>query len=106
MGSQWTKQEMRTLHRITDWEDRQASIQDIYDICNDITKESSPGEVYKAIQEIRELVLEFCDYDEREDDDELFTIKQEEPCNFCGTPDREFPNKTCARTSICTNEEE
>lgn len=27
----------------------------------------------------------------------------EEPCNFCGTPNKEFPKMVCARTPICTN---
>jgi hypothetical protein len=27
----------------------------------------------------------------------------EEPCNYCGTPNSEFPNRKCSRTSICTN---
>lgn len=25
------------------------------------------------------------------------------PCNFCGTPNREFPKRKCERTPICTN---
>lgn len=30
---------------------------------------------------------------------------KENPCNFCGTPDLEEPNKKCLRSSICTNHE-
>lgn len=36
--------------------------------------------------------------------DSYWLISDENPCNFCGTPNAEFPNKKCARTSICTNE--
>lgn len=28
----------------------------------------------------------------------------EEPCNFCGTSNLEYPNRKCSRTSICTNQ--
>lgn len=30
---------------------------------------------------------------------------KEIPCNFCGTPDEEYPNKKCSKTPICSNYE-
>lgn len=34
---------------------------------------------------------------------EIKQVSDDEPCNFCGTPNREFPERVCARTPICVN---